>query len=320
MYHVLLYYKFVPIEDEETFAAEHLEACNNLGLKGRILVSKDGINGTVSGPVSQTDAYIEMMRKDKRFRDMVFKTDEHDGHAFKKMHVRPRQELVTLRLNEDEDTNPNELAAPYLKPVEFYEEMQNEDTVILDTRNDYEYDVGHFRGAIRPDITTFRELPEWVEENKEMLEGKRVLTYCTGGIRCAKFTGWMLDKGLDVAQLEGGIVTYGQDPEVQGKLWDGQCYVFDERITVPINRTEHVVVGRDHFDGTPCERYVNCAEPECNNQFLCSEENEHKYMRGCTHACRVDPRNRYIIEHDLSQEEVDRRLKIIEEEALTTSI
>src|SRR5690625_7755333 len=91
-----------------------------------------------------------------------------------------------------------------------------------------------------------------------MLEGKRVLTYCTGGIRCAKFTGWMLDKGLDVAQLEGGIVTYGQDPEVQGKLWDGQCYVFDERITVPINRTEHVVVGRDHFDGTPCERYVNC--------------------------------------------------------------
>src|SRR5690625_5903240 len=108
--------------------------------------------------------------------------------------------------------------------------------VILDTRNDYEYDVGQFRGAIRPDITTFRELAEWVEENKEMLEGKRVLTYCTGGIRCAKFTGWMLDKGLDVAQLEGGIVTYGQDPEVQGKLWDGQCYVFDERITVPINR------------------------------------------------------------------------------------
>src|SRR5699024_11127650 len=153
-----------------------------------------------------------------------------------------------------------------------------------------------------------------------MLEGKRVLTYCTGGIRCAKFTGWMLDKGLDVAQLEGGIVTYGQDPEVQRKLWDGQCYVFDERITVPTSRTDQAVVGRDRFDGTPCERYVSCAEPECNNQFVCSEENEPKYMRGCTHACRVDPRNRDIIEHDLSQEEVYRRLKIIEEEALTTSI
>src|SRR5699024_11657102 len=102
MYNVLLYYKFVPIEDEETFAAEHLEACHNLGLKGRILVSKDGINGTVSGPVSQTDAYIEMMRKDKRVRDMVFKTDEHDGHEFKKMQVRPRQELITRQLNQDE--------------------------------------------------------------------------------------------------------------------------------------------------------------------------------------------------------------------------
>src|SRR5699024_2573157 len=155
MYHVLLYYKFVPIEDEETFAAEHLEACNNRGLKGRILVSKDGINGTVSGPVSHTDADIEMMRKDKRFRDMVFKTDEHDGHACKKMNVRPRQELVTLRLNEDEDTNPHELAAPYIKQGEFYEEMQNEDTVILDTRNDYDYDVEHFRRAIRHDINAF---------------------------------------------------------------------------------------------------------------------------------------------------------------------
>ncbi len=321
MYHVLLYYNFTPIEDEEAFAAEHLAACKALGLKGRILVSKDGINGTVSGPVSQTDAYIEMMHADERFKDTVFKTDEHDGHAFKKMHVRPRKELVTLRLDEDEDTDPNKLTAAYLEPTEFYEAMQDENTVVLDTRNDYEYDVGHFRGAIRPDIRTFRELPEWVEENKELLEGKRVLTYCTGGIRCEKFTGWLIDKGFeDVGQLHGGIVTYGKDPEVKGKLWDGQCYVFDERLTVPINQTEHVIVGRDHFDGTPCERYVNCAEPECNKQFLCSEENEHKYMRGCSHACRVDPRNRYIIEHDLSEEEVARRLRIIEEESLAKSI
>src|SRR5699024_12562101 len=104
-------------------------------------------------------------------------------------------------LNYEEDTNPNERAASYLRPVEYYEEMKHEAMVILDTRNDYEYDVGHFRGAIHPDITTFPELPEWVEKNKEMLEGKRVLTNCTGGIRCAKFTGWMLDKGLDGAQL-----------------------------------------------------------------------------------------------------------------------
>src|SRR5699024_4248904 len=252
-YQVLLYYKFVPIEDHEQFAAEHLDFCKNLGLKGRIQVSHNGINGTVSGTVDQTSAYMEKMHEDPRFADTIFKIDKHEGHAFKKMHVRPRKELVTLRLENPVD--PNELTGKYLKPADFYEAMQDENTVMLDTRNDYEYDVGHFRGAIRPDIRTFRELPQWVQENRELLDGKRILTDCTGGIRCEKFTGWMIEEGFeDVAQLEGGIVTYGKDPEVQGKLWDGVCYVFDERLTVPINRTEHVVIGRDHFDGEPCER------------------------------------------------------------------
>lgn len=312
-YQVLLYYNFVPIEDHETFAAEHLEFCKSLGLKGRILVSDNGINGTVSGTHEQTQKYMDMMHADERFHDTVFKIDEHDGHAFAKMHVRPREELVTLRL--DEPTDPNKLTGEYLSPEEFYEAMQQEDTVILDTRNDYEYDVGHFRGAIRPDIRNFRELPEWVRENRELLEGKKVLTYCTGGIRCEKFTGWMIKEGFeDVAQLEGGIVSYGKDPEVQGKLWDGMCYVFDNRLTVPINRTEHVVVGKDHFDGTPCERYVNCADPVCNKQILCSEENEHKYLRGCTDACRRTERNIYVKEHNLTEEEVAERLAAIDAE------
>lgn len=316
-YQVLLYYNFVTIDDHETFAQDHLQFCKDLGLKGRILVANNGINGTVSGTIEQTEKYMEAMKADERFQDTFFKIDEHDGHAFKKMHVRPRQELVTLRLENPID--PRELTGTYLEPKEFYEAMQDENTVVLDTRNDYEYDVGHFRGAIRPDIETFRELPEWVEENRELLDGKRVLTYCTGGIRCEKFTGWLIEKGFeDVAQLEGGIVTYGKDPEVQGKLWDGMCYVFDNRLTVPINQTEHVVVGRDHFDGTPCERYVNCADPVCNEQILCSEENEHKYMRGCTDACRRTSRNRYIIEHGLTKEEVEERLKIIEEETKET--
>lgn len=313
MYHVLLYYKFVKIDDHEQFATDHLQFCKDLGLKGRILIAHNGINGTVSGTVEQTEAYIKAMRADARFNDTYFKIDEHDGHAFKKMHVRPREELVTLRL--ENPTDPNELTGTYLSPTEFYDAMQDENTVVLDTRNDYEYDVGHFRGAIRPDITNFRDLPEWVEENREQLDGKRVLTYCTGGIRCEKFTGWMIEEGFDdVAQLEGGIVAYGKDPEVQGKLWDGLCYVFDNRLTVPINHTEHVVIGVDHFDGTPCERYVNCADPVCNKQYLCSEENEHKYLRGCSDACRKTSRNRYIMEHELTEDEVTARLAIIETE------
>ncbi|MGN8647723.1 oxygen-dependent tRNA uridine(34) hydroxylase TrhO [Gracilibacillus sp. HCP3S3_G5_1] len=313
-YQVLLYYKFVTIEDPETFAHDHLKFCKELGLKGRILVAEEGINGTVSGTVEQTNKYMEAMHNDPRFSDMVFKVDEADGHAFKKMHCRHRPELVTLRLGE-ENVDPREKNADFLDPKAFYEAMQDENTVILDTRNDYEYELGHFRGAINPDIDSFRELPEWIENNREKLEGKKILMYCTGGIRCEKFGGWMKEKGFDdVAQLHGGIVTYGKDPEVQGELWDGQLYVFDERISVPVNRKEHVVVGRDYFDGEPCERYVNCANPDCNKQILCSEENEHKYMRGCTHECRVHPRNLYIAEHNLSEEEIQARLDRIAEE------
>ncbi|CAN7387265.1 rhodanese-related sulfurtransferase [Peribacillus frigoritolerans] len=311
-YRVLLYYLYVPIENHEEFAAEHLAACKALELKGRILVASEGINGTVSGTIEQTDKYMDMMKSDPRFADIVFKIDEAEGHAFKKMHVRPRHELVTLRL--EDDINPNKTTGKYLSPKEFFEQMQDENTIVLDARNDYEFDLGHFRGAIKPEITNFRELPEWVRENKEMFEGKKILTYCTGGIRCEKFSGWLVEEGFeDVSQLHGGIATYGKDPEVQGELWDGQMYVFDERIAVPINQKEHVIVGRDIYSGEPCERYVNCANPECNKKILCSEENEHKHMRSCTHECRVHPRNRYVAEHNLSEEEVAERLQLIED-------
>ena len=311
-YRVLLYYKYVPIEDPVTFAQEHLAACKEIGLKGRILVSDEGINGTCSGTIEQTDAYMDMMKADNRFADMAYKIDEAEGHAFKKMHVRPKREIVHLGLADD--INPNELTGKYLSPKEFFEQMQAEDTIVIDARNDYEFDVGHFRGAIRPDIRNFRDLPDWMLENREMFEGKKVLTYCTGGIRCEKFSGWLVREGFeDVAQLHGGIATYAKDPEVRGQLWDGQMYVFDERIAVPINQVEHVIVGKDHFTGEPCERYVNCANPDCNDKILCSEENEHKHLRSCSHECRVHPRNRYIVEHNLSEEEVAARLEAIKE-------
>lgn len=310
-YRVLLYYKYVVIEDPEAFAAEHLAACKELGLKGRILVSREGINGTCSGTIEQTDAYMELMNQDERFNDIMWKMDDADDHAFKKMHVRAKSEIVHLGL--EDDINPNEITGTYLSPKEFFEQMQQEDTIVIDARNDYEYDLGHFRGSVRPDIRNFRDLPEWIRDNKEQLEGKKILTYCTGGIRCEKFSGWLKREGFeDVSQLHGGIHTYGTDPEVKGQLWDGQMYVFDNRIAVPINRVEHVIVGKDHFDGTPCERYVNCANPECNDKILCSEENEHKYMRSCSDECRVHPRNRYIVEHNMTPEQVEERLAALE--------
>lgn len=312
-YRVLLYYQYVPIEDGETFAQKHLADCKELGLKGRILVADEGINGTVSGTIEQTNAYMELMKNDPRFSSTIFKIDEAEQNAFKKIHVRYRPELVNLSL--EDDVNPLELTGAYLDPKEFREAMLDENTVVIDARNDYEFDLGHFRGAIRPEIRSFRELPQWIRDNKEQFMEKRVLTYCTGGIRCEKFSGWLVREGFkDVGQLHGGIATYGKDPEVQGDLWDGQMYVFDSRIAVPINQKEHVIVGRDWFDGSPCERYINCGNPECNRQMLASEENEAKYLGACSHECRVHPNNRYIKAHQLSNQEVQERLALLEKD------
>jgi UPF0176 protein len=284
-YRVLLYYKYVTIEDYEEFAKEHLAFCKGLNLKGRILVAKEGINGTVSGTVEQTEAYMSMMHAHPLFKDMVFKIDDSEGHAFKKMFVRPRPELVTFRLEDDVD--PNELTGKRLKPKEFYEALQHEDVIVLDGRNDYEYDVGHFRNALRPPVESFREFPEWIRNNLAEFKDKKVITYCTGGIRCEKLSGFLLREGFqDVSQLDGGIATYSKDPEVKGKLFDGKMYVFDERITVRVNQTEEeTVVGKCLHCGTPSEKYINCTYDFCHNHHIvCNtcEESEGGY---CSDAC-----------------------------------
>lgn len=307
MYRVLLYYQYVPIEDPEAFAADHKQLCQELELKGRILVAHEGINGTVSGTVEQTNRYIDHMQADERFKDMVFKVDEAEGHAFAKLKVRPRKELVTLRL--EDDINPLEVTGDYLEPKAFLEAMKEENTVILDARNTYEHELGHFKGAIRPEVETFRELPQWIQDHRSELEGKKILTYCTGGIRCEKFSGFLKQEGFDdVGQLHGGIVSYGKDPDVQGENWDGQCFVFDDRLRVPVNKVNPLVVGRDLFTGEPCERHVSCGNPECNKKILMSEETEHAYLRACSDHCRTHPRNRYVSENGLTAEDVQERL------------
>ncbi|MGM0214797.1 oxygen-dependent tRNA uridine(34) hydroxylase TrhO [Enterococcus sp. AZ109] len=306
-YRVLLYYQYTPIADPVQFAKEHLAFCRELDLKGRILVAEEGINGTLSGTKEATDRYMAHMQQDERFKDIFFKIDESEEQAFKKMFVRPRKELVALNLEEDID--PKELTGNYLEPKEFKEALLDENTVVIDARNDYEYDLGHFRGAVRPAIRSFRELPEWIRANKEQFMDKRIVTYCTGGIRCEKFSGWMLREGFeDVAQLHGGIANYGKDPATKGELWDGKMYVFDERISVEINQVDKQIVGKEWFDGTPCERYINCSNPECNRQILVSEENEARYLGACTYECASHERNRYIIDHGISATEKQQRL------------
>lgn len=293
-YRILLYYQFVSIDNPEEFAKEHLDYCIDLGLKGRILVASEGINGTVSGAVEQTQKYMDYLHKDPRFADMPFKIDEADHHAFKKMFVRLKSELVTFRV--EDAPAPFEKTGKYLEPKEFYKALQDEDVIVIDGRNDYEYDIGHFRGAIRPNVKSFREFPKWIRENLDQYKDKKIITYCTGGVRCEKLTGWMLDEGFhDVAQLHGGIVTYGKDPEVQGRLWDGKCYVFDERISVPINRTEEdKVIGKCHYCGEPEDRYINCANPLCNKKIIAHPHCEEEHSGYCSSNCEK--------QHQLQQE------------------
>jgi UPF0176 protein len=283
-YQVLLYYKYVHIKNYEALAKEHLAFCKELNLRGRVLIAYEGINGTVSGTKEETEKYMEYMHEHPLFHDMPFKIDEHDGHAFKRLSVRPRKEIVTWRL--DEEVDPSQVTGAHLSPKEFNEHLKRDDVIVIDGRNEFEYDLGHFRGAIRPKVNTTREFPEWVRENLSKHKDKKIITYCTGGIRCEKLTSFLISEGFeDVAQLDGGIVTYGKDPEVKGELFDGKCYVFDERISVPINQVEPMVIGKCYHCNQPAETYINCANDFCHRQHIVCPTCQEKHHHFCSEKC-----------------------------------
>lgn len=285
MYRVLLYYKYTKIENPGQYAAEHLQFCKELCVLGRIIIAAEGINGTISGTIEKTEKYMDFMHSDSRFSDMIFKTDEVPGHVFKKLFVRHKPEIVTFRL--DKEIDPNKITGKHLKPKEFYEAMRKDDTLILDVRTDYEYDLGHFQDAIRPPVRSFREFPDWVKNEFSKFKNAKILTYCTGGVRCEKFTGFLLSEGFkNVSQLEGGIITYSKDKEIQGKCFEGKCYVFDERISIPVNYSEeYKIVSTCHHCGKPTDRYVNCANLDCHKQHFECEECEKKWRRSCSAEC-----------------------------------
>ena len=289
---VLLYYNYTPIADAEAFSVTHKEFCDSLGLRGRILIGEEGINGTVSGSESACQAYMAWFAEDERFKDTEFKIDPTDEHLFPKLSVRYRQEIVALGLG-DEDLHPRDLTGRHLTPVEWREALKagvpGEDYVLIDVRNDYESDLGHFRGALKPPLENFRDFPDWVRENLADKKDKKILTYCTGGIRCEKFSGFLRQEGFeDVSQLHGGIIKYGKDEETKGELFDGLCYVFDKRISVEVNRTEDKrVVSCCAVTGESSVRYVNCALFSCNGRMILSEEGEAQFGRFCSDECKA---------------------------------
>ncbi len=289
-YRVLLYYWFCDIADPSAYAAAHRAKCEELDLRGRILIAEEGINGTCSGTTDSCDAYMRWLSSDERFAGIEFKVEEAVEHAFKKLFIRVRPEIITLGEVVREPVH-RKTGIP-LDPVQWREMMNRDDVVILDGRNDYEYNVGRFAGAICPPVESFRELPDWLRQHRRDFEGKKILTYCTGGIRCEKLTAWMLQEGFrDVYQLHGGIVRYGQDPMTQGEGFQGINVVFDDRVAVSAGeKSQPLTVCREC--GEPTTNYVNCANVLCNDRILLCDACEIVTRRTCSEGCRAAPRLR----------------------------
>ncbi|GAB3550322.1 oxygen-dependent tRNA uridine(34) hydroxylase TrhO [Spirosoma fluminis] len=282
-YRVLLYYIYSPIENPEQYREEHHLLCLQLNLLGRIIVAPEGLNGTVSGLTADCEAYMNVLRADPRFAGIEFKIDEADGHTFQKLHVRVKPEIV----HSDLPVDPLKQTGIHLEPDEFRQLKNDPDVVLVDMRSNYEHAVGKFKGAITFDMENLRELPEHVHQI-EHLKDKKVITYCTGGIKCEKASAYLLSQGFqNVYQLHGGIIKYGM--EAGGEDFDGQCYVFDNRVTVPVNHINPAVISTCYRCGTSTTRMINCASPACNNHVTLCQDCGDAHQGTCTDDCKNDP-------------------------------
>ncbi|TGE24629.1 rhodanese-related sulfurtransferase [Hymenobacter aquaticus] len=286
-YRVLLYYCYAPIDDPVAFRDEHHRICLRLNLLGRIIVAHEGLNGTVSGLAADCQEYMRLVKADPRFAALEFKVDEAAEHAFQKLHVRVKPEIVHSSLHH---VRPHEKTGQHLSPQEFKELKDRDDVVIVDVRSDYEYNVGRFKNAVTLDIENFRDFPDRVERLKEFKD-KKILTYCTGGVKCEKASAYLLEQGFEnVYQLHGGIIKYGI--EAGGEDFDGKCYVFDNRVTVDVNRVNPTVIAQCHHCATPSDRMINCANPHCNAHVALCETCGQQLDGACSPACQEHPDKR----------------------------
>ncbi|MEP6698434.1 MAG: rhodanese-related sulfurtransferase [Verrucomicrobiota bacterium] len=264
---VILFYKYVLIEAPDHFANEQRALCSSLGLKGRILIAIEGINGTLAGPVAAVESYIESLKADERFADVEFKFSKGDNQTFPKLVVKVRREIVTLNAGAITPDQHN-----HLTPTEWKRVMEEDpDVVLLDIRNRFESSAGQFHNAVTCHIENFRELPDYLSQ-LEALKKKKVLMYCTGGIRCEKASALFRSKGFkNVFQLHGGIVTYHE--QFGNEHWQGECFVFDQRMTVRVD-DGLVSIGRCAHTDRLTSRFVNCLHDPCHKLFILSEEAE----------------------------------------------
>ncbi|MBX9675475.1 MAG: rhodanese-related sulfurtransferase [Methylotenera sp.] len=230
-------YKFVSLPNYADLQAPILTACEKNNIKGTILLASEGINGTIAGLPDDMNAVLNFLRNDAvfdgKFADLEHKESYADEHPFYRMKVKLKKEIVTLGIA---GVSPTKQVGTYVKPQDWNALISDPDVILIDTRNDYEVDIGTFKGAIDPKTTTFREFPAYVAKNLDKTKHKKVAMFCTGGIRCEKASSYMMDQGFEeVYHLQGGILKYLETvPEAQS-LWQGECFVFDQRVAVKHN-------------------------------------------------------------------------------------
>ena len=262
-------YKFEPLYDVEVLVPEFQSVCDDLELKGSVYLSPNGINFSLAGSEESIKEYLHFMEQDKRFLDIPLKKTYSETQPFRRMKVRPKKEIISLGRD---DINPRELTGGYVTPKELYSMYENnDDVIVLDTRNEYETRVGLFENAVDLQLDTFRDFPDAIEQLPEEYKDKQIVMYCTGGIRCEKASAVMLKAGFsDVKQLEGGVLDYFK--ETGGKYWNGDCFVFDERVALDteLNETEYIYC------------YI-CREPLSAEEKASSDFKINEYCPYCVH-------------------------------------
>ena len=224
-------YKFEPLDDVEVLVPEFQYVCDDLELKGSVYLSPNGINFSLAGSEESIEQYLHFMKQDERFLDVPLKKTYSETQPFRKMKVRPKKEIISLGRD---DINPRELTGGYITPKELFALYENKDDVIvLDTRNEYETRVGLFENALDLQLDTFRDFPKAVEQLPEEYKDKQIVMYCTGGIRCEKASSLMKSEGFEhVYHLDGGILKYLEETTEDESLWEGEGFVFDDRVSV----------------------------------------------------------------------------------------
>lgn len=278
---IILYYKYVDITNPKALMDEQRALCQSLGLKGRIIIAHEGINGTLGGSAEAIEQYKKALNNHKLLSEIDFKESAGDADYFPRLSIKVKNEIVHFGVDTKKITAKD--AGIYLSPEETHALIaHNKNLVLLDARNDYESKVGTFQNAIVPNIETFRELPQYIDNNLEQFKDKEVLMFCTGGVRCERATAYLKSKDVakKVYHIQGGIHRYIE--KYPDGYFKGKNYVFDGRITV--KATDDILANCEHC-AIPFDDYTNCVNASCNRQITVCPNCIKSYHNTCSKEC-----------------------------------